>query len=193
MTDLLILEGVVTTLDAAGNLNASPMGPKVDREITSLHLRPFQTSRTYQNLKRRGEGVFHITDNVDLFARTVVGGHDEQLACRPAEQVQGKVLTDVCRWFEFRVASLDDSHERTDIHCEIIATGTVRPFFGFNRAKHAVIEAAILASRVHMLPQNEVESSLSALRVWVEKTGGQQERESFDFLAAFVADAYSQQ
>lgn len=191
--DLLILEGIVTTLNESGELNASPMGPIVDREITSLHLRPFHTSRTYRNLKRSGEGVFHITDDVELFARTVVGGFDGQLSTRPAAEIAGKVLANACRWFEFRVTSLNDEQERTDIRAQIVATGAERPFFGFNRAKHAVVEAAILVSRLHILPQAEIDEQLAKLRIWVEKTGGVQERTSFEFLTEHVARYYQKQ
>ena len=35
-----------------------------------------------------------------------------------------------------------------------------REFFGFNRAKHAVLEAAILATRVELLPADEILSEL---------------------------------
>jgi hypothetical protein len=78
--DELILEGIVTTLSSDGSPNISPMGPRVDRQLTRLTLRPFQTSQTYQNLKRHGEGVFHVTDDVELIARAAVG----KLAAPPA-------------------------------------------------------------------------------------------------------------
>ena len=62
----MILEGLVTTVDAYGEVNISPMGPRVDASMSRLVLRPYQTAKTYQNLKRVGEGVFHVTDDVLL-------------------------------------------------------------------------------------------------------------------------------
>jgi len=62
--DDLVLEGIVITLDASGQPNIAPMGPRVDREISRLLLRPFPSSQTYQNLKATGRGVFHVTDIV---------------------------------------------------------------------------------------------------------------------------------
>src|SRR5207302_1235693 len=59
----VILEGIVTTLDEADRLNVAPMGPRVEPEMDQLLLRPFRTSTTYRNLKGRGEGVFHVTDD----------------------------------------------------------------------------------------------------------------------------------
>jgi hypothetical protein len=64
----------------------------------------------------------------------------------------------------------------------------LRDFFGFNRAKHAVLEAAILATRLHLLPLRDVESQLAALRVLVEKTAGPREREAFELIVRYVAE-----
>src|ERR1043166_8198807 len=46
----MILEGLVTTLNADGGVNIAPMGPIVDEAMRHLILRPYQTSRTYANL-----------------------------------------------------------------------------------------------------------------------------------------------
>src|SRR5687768_13169039 len=152
--DDLILEGVVTTTNADRSANISPMGPRVDRAVSRLALRPFLTSQTYQNLKRHGAGVFHVTDDVELIARAAVGRLD-----RPPDLlavIGGSRLADCCRWFAFRVTNLDDRRERTTIDCTVVESGSVRPFLGFNRAKHAVLEAAILATRLGILPADEI-------------------------------------
>ena len=54
----MILEGIVTTINADGTVNISPMGPIVDAALTRLELRPFQTSTTFQNLRRTGRACF---------------------------------------------------------------------------------------------------------------------------------------
>jgi hypothetical protein len=110
--DDLIAEGIVTTVNPDGSANISPMGPRVNRDFTHLVFRPFQTSTTYQNLKRTGEGVFHITDDVLLIAKAAVGKLTPQPALQPAPHVGGFLLADACRWFAFRVSTLDDSQER---------------------------------------------------------------------------------
>jgi uncharacterized protein len=184
--DELIAEGIVTTVNPDGSANISPMGPRVNRQFTRLVLRPFQTSTTYQNLKRTGEGVFHVTDDVLLIAKGAVGQLAPQPPLRPAEHVQGTVLADACRWFEFRVTQLDDSADRTTITCSVVGSGELRPFFGFNRAKHAVLEAAILATRIGILSAEQIQAELDRLAIPVEKTAGQQEREAFEFLKDFV-------
>ncbi len=184
--DELIAEGIVTTVNPDGSANISPMGPRVNREFTRLFLRPYQTSTTYQNLKRTGEGVFHVTDDVLLIAKAAVGRLVPQPTLQPATDVQGFLLADACRWFAFRVSHLEDSEERTSIECNVVGGGELRPFFGFNRAKHAVLEAAILATRVGILPAEQILEEFQRLAIPVEKTAGEQEREAFEFLRNYV-------
>jgi hypothetical protein len=191
----MILEGVVTTLDAAGAVNVAPMGPTVDFAagphgellLGRFLLRPFRTSRTYQNLAAHGEGVLHVTDDVLLLARAAIGPVEAPTV--PAERVRGRRLLDCCRWYEFRIVARDDSGERARLEAEAVHWGRVRDFFGLNRAKHAVVEAAILATRVGLLPLDEIEADLRRLAPLVEKTGGAAEREAFDLLRAHVAAA----
>jgi hypothetical protein len=84
------------------------------------------------------------------------------------------------------VERLDDTQERTTIDCRVIAQGEVRPFFGFNRAKHAVLEAAILATRVGILPGEEICRELERLAIPVQKTAGHQERVAFALLQDYI-------
>ncbi len=182
----MILEGIVTTINADGGTNISPMGPVVDQEMRSIVLRPFQTSTTFLNLKRTGKGVFHVTDDVWLLARAAVGPVDPEPQMLPAEVIEGRVLAGACRWYAFKVRTLDDGHERTTIVADVVGHGRLRDFFGFNRAKHAVVEAAILATRTGLLPPEQIISELERLAAPVEKTGGPAEREAFAFLLDYV-------
>lgn len=182
----MILEGIVTTLDADGTANISPMGPQVDELMSRLILKPYRTSTTYRNLKRAGQGVFHVTDDVELIARAAVGVPEPLPELIAAAAVEGKILRGACRWYAFQVASLDDRHERTEIVCDVVDRGCLRDFFGFNRAKHAVLEAAILATRTEFLPADEILSQFGRLGVLVQKTGGPAEHRAFEFLNNFV-------
>jgi hypothetical protein len=104
---------------------------------------------------------------------------------RPAQCVRGWVLADACRFYEFRIANhrdADPTEERARFEAEVVHTGRLRDFFGFNRAKHAVVEAAILATRTDFLPLEEIEAEYRKLAVLIEKTGGAQEHAAFDFL-----------
>jgi hypothetical protein len=185
----VILEGIVTTLAPDGAVNIAPMGPAVDDAMQRFTLRPFPTAQTYSNLCCHGEGVLHVTDDVLLLARAAVGSVEPTPELTHAICVRGFILAGACRYYEFRVVSIDDSEPRVRIEVEVVHSGRLRDFFGFNRAKHAVVEAAILATRIHLLPREEIESEFRKLGVIVGKTGGPQEREAFDFLVDYVATA----
>jgi len=182
----MILEGIITTISPAGAVNIAPMGPRVDAAMRRFLLRPYRTAQTYANLKAHGEGVFHVTDDVWLLARAALGAVEPPPALVAASLVRGFVLKDACRYYEFQVRSLDDSEDRSRIEVEVVHAGRLRDFFGFNRAKHAVVEAAILATRTDFLPPAEVEADYRKLAVIVDKTGGDQERQAFAFLQAHV-------
>lgn len=184
----MILEGLVTTITEQGLPNIAPMGALVDETMTELVLRPYRTSWTFRNLQSSRQGVFHVTDDVEMLARAAV----DQLTTLPkmvqAEQVQGVIIAEACRWYEFRVTTLDERVERTTIACRVVGQGRIRDFFGFNRAKHAVLEAAILATRLPFLPAQEIRGEFQRLAVLVEKTAGPQERRAFQFLNDYLAE-----
>ncbi len=185
----MILEGIVTTRDDAGAVHVAPMGPIVDESLTKLRLRPFKTSQTYQNLKRTSAGVFHVVDDVLLLARSAVGLLEETPPMFPAVHIRGDVLADCCRWYEFEVREFDDSRERAELEAQVVHAGRMRDFFGFNRAKHAVLEAAILATRVHLIAHSEILSEFERLRPAVSKTGGPPEFKAFALLERYVKEA----
>jgi hypothetical protein len=187
----MILEGLVTSRSPDGSINVAPMGPIVDETMTTLLLRPFQTSQTYRNLKLQPSGVFHVTDDVLLIARAALGKLDTTPPTFPATHVDGVVLADCCRWYEFVVEAFDEAQERTSLTARVVHIGRIRDFFGFNRAKHAVLEAAILATRLHLLPREDIERQLAALRSPLEKTAGRHEREAFELVERHVREYYA--
>ena len=181
-----VLESIVTTINPDGTVNVSPMGPIVDDAMDEVLLRPYQTSTTYNNLCRTRQGVLHVTDDVELFARAAVNCLEKTPLLIRAEHVDGYILAEACRWFAFRIESIDDSKARAEMRACVVDRGRLRDFFGFNRAKHAVIEASILASRVGLLPRREILAELERLASPVQKTAGEQERRAFAFLVQFI-------
>jgi hypothetical protein len=185
----MILEGIVTTLGPDGTLNVAPMGPIVsdDGTFDSFVLRPFRSAQTFLNLTTHPEGVLHVTDDVLLLARAAIGALDAEPPTVPAEAVRGRILADCCRFFEFRITGRDHSAERSRLDATVLRSGRLRDFFGLNRAMHAVVEAAILATRLHLLPRAELDAAYRELAVLVQKTGGRREHEAFALLQKFVA------
>jgi hypothetical protein len=184
--DGFIVEGLVTTVCDDGRTNISPMGPIVEDSFDRLWLRPFRTSQTYANLKRTGRGVFHITDDVELLAQAAVGQPDPLPGLAPAKGFDGMLLADACRWYAFEVESLDDAAERTSIVGRVVDRGVLREFLGFNRAKHAVLEAAIVATRISLLDPAEIAAQLGRSAVIVQKTGAAAERRAMEFLRDYI-------
>src|SRR5262245_32641357 len=108
----MILEGLVTTINADGSSHLAPMGPRVEADMRRFLLRPFPTSQTFKNLLRHGEGVLHVSDDVLLLARAAVGAVGALPRSFPAAKVRGAVLADACRFYEFRTRSIDESEQR---------------------------------------------------------------------------------
>jgi len=190
----MILEAIVTTSNEDGSTNISPMGPTVSSDvggaIEEFQLRPFNTSRTFANLKRTRCGVLHVTDDVMLFAMTAIGQKPENANLIDAESVAGKILAGACRFYEFKVGFIDATGARTNLNCSTVRQGKLRDFWGFNRAKHAVLEAAILATRLDFLPKQEIEDSMNRLKVIVEKTAGEKEAAAMDLIVRFMAEGH---
>lgn len=184
---MMILEAIVTTLNEDNRVNISPMGPLVTGDdLSRFELRPFNTSTTFANLERSGCGVLHITDDVELFARSAIGQLETEPRLVDAETIAGKILADACRGCEFQVEFIEGPGPRMHLNCRTTRLFRFRDFFGFNRAKHAVIEAAILATRVDFLPAELIASQFRDLASAVTKTGGESERRAFDLLSHYV-------
>jgi len=183
----MILEGLISTVTATGRPHLAAMGPGIDEDdfatgrIRTLVLRPFPTSQTAAHLLRTRAGVFHVCDDVLLLARIVVGEAGEP-KMRAASGVNGFILDAACRAYEFEVTAVDDSGERLRLHASVVASHDLRPFTGFNRAAHAVVEAAILITRLHLVDTDDVRRKLADLAVLVEKTGGRKEHDAFRLL-----------
>lgn len=188
----MIVEGLLTSTDSEGILNVAPMGPIVHNDFQSLTLRPWAGSTTFENLLATKRGVFHLVDHVSTIAEAAIRRLKHVPPTMPAERIEGLVLDDCCRWFEFQISDIDTSHERSEMTAQIVHSATRRPFRGFNRAKHAVIETAILATRLHLLPKAEIESAIRFLSPAVVKTGGDEELAAFDMLEQYIQNFYAE-
>ncbi len=197
----MILESIVTTVDIHGEINIAPMGPEVSSSITVVNpcsqticLRPFHSSLTHKNLLETRRAVVHVTDDVELFARAAVNGLGGSEAMsslvNPIQNGRFFVLRDCHRWFAVEVESIESGDIRSELNCRIVDSQVVRPFYGFNRAKFAVIEAAILATRTHLIPQEEIEFDLRRLATLVEKTGGEDEKRAFEYLNSVISRGF---
>ncbi|WP_436716524.1 DUF447 domain-containing protein [Roseiconus lacunae] len=96
------------------------------------------------------------------------------------------ILNECHRWFAIHVDQIRATPPRNEMRCRVIDQGIERPFIGFNRAKHAVIEAAILATRVGLIDDDVIRVQLDGLRSPVEKTASDDERVAFEMIECYV-------
>ena len=178
----MIIESIVTSMGADGTINFAPMG--VEWGEPSLVLKPFLETTTFRNVRETRVAVVNITDDVMLFARAAISSPEYPWV--PATMVRGAVLEAACSWRELEVVTLDDTPPRSRIEARVLHHGFRREFIGFNRARFAVLEAAILATRTHLLPAEEIRAEYARLQVIVEKTAGPREREAMALLTEHV-------
>jgi uncharacterized protein len=180
----VIIETIVTTLDADGAVNIAPMGVEWTGGDEPPVLKPFLETSTYRNVVTTRAVVVNLIDDVRVFARAAISNPSYPVVA--ASVVRGVVLEAACAWRELQVRSIDSTPPRSRIETEVVHRGFRREFIGFNRARHAVLETAIYATRVHMLAREFLESELARLQVIVDKTAGPAEQEAMALLADYI-------
>ena len=178
----MIIESIVTSMAADGAINFAPMG--VEWGEGRIVLKPFLETTTFRNIRETRVAVVNLTDDVMLLAQGAIGS--PQFPWVPAELVRGAVLEATCSWRELEVLSIDDTPPRSRIEARVVHQGFRREFIGFNRARHAVLEAAILATRTHLIPPDEIRAEYARLQVIVDKTAGPREQEAMAMLTEYV-------
>lgn len=171
----LIRECIVTTLSAAGAPHLAPLG--LIEEGAHWVIAPFRPSTTLANLEQRAQATASFIDNAEIFAGFVTGRRDwplEALGNWPAPRLQ-----DALAHAELEVVRTDPDQTRPRFFCAVRRIETHRPFLGMNRAKAAVLEAAILATRLHMLPPEKIAREIAYLKIAVDKTAGEAERRAW--------------
>jgi hypothetical protein len=182
---IVIVETIVTTISPDGDVNIAPMG--VEWGEDALVLKPFLETATYRNVAATGAAVVNLIDDVRVFARAAIS--NPVYPTFDAVTVRGVVLADCCSWREMKLRALDGTPPRARIEMAVVHHGSRREFIGFNRARHAVLEAAIYATRVHMLPRAYIEGEMARLQVIVDKTAGAAEQEAMFLLADYIRTA----
>jgi uncharacterized protein len=180
-----IVETITTTINPDGTVNCAAMGVEWGDE--TIVIKPYLSTRTLRNLRATGAAVVNLTDDILLFTQAALG--DPRPATRPTATIDGAVLADACSWREVTVEAIDVSGPRARVTTHVVGRGDGREFLGFNRARHAVLEASILASRTRMLPAAEIRAELERLQVPVDKTAGPREREAMELVRRHVSAA----
>ena len=183
----LIREAIVTTVNAHGEPHLAPLGLIAEGE--GWILAPFHPSTTLDNLRQAPFAVANFTDDVRVFAGCLTGRRDWPLT--PASIVAAPRLAVTLSHLELVVISAREHELRPRFVCRVAHRASHAPFEGFNRAQAAVIEAAVLVSRLHLLPRAEVEAELARLEITVGKTAGRVEAEAWSWLKDKVAQVFA--
>jgi uncharacterized protein len=152
-------------------------------------VKPFLDTTTFRNLRQTRCAVVNLTDDVRIFVRAAL--LNASAPTIPATKVRGVVLDAATSWREIEVVSIDETPPRSRIETRIVHRGARGEFLGFNRARHAVLEATILATRLHLIPHEDVRRQIDALAVLVDKTAGSREREGWTLVTEYVRERTS--
>ncbi len=174
----MIYEAVIITRNEDGSNQIAPLGyQEIDGFIV---LSPFRPSTTLANLERTNQAVINLTDNVAVIAGCLTGHYNWPTV--EAKEINGARLEDTLSHMELEVDHIEKDDVRPRFFCKINNHENHKPFKGFNRAKSAVLEAAILTSRLHMLSTEKVATEIEYLKIAIDKTAGEQELEAWGWL-----------
>jgi len=178
----MIQEVLVTTQNADGIVHIAPMGVHlIDDQFIIL---PFRPSTTLDNILQSKTAVINYCDDVRIFAGCLTGRRDWPLST--TEKVQGHYLSSALAHKECELLRIEDDETRPKLYCRAVHSVNHAPFQGFNRAQFAVLEAAILVSRLKMLPLEKIQSEIDYLSIGLTKTAGEKELEAWNWLIAIV-------
>jgi hypothetical protein len=179
----VIREAVITTLDRAGTAHITPLGYRMRDE--QVILAPFVPSQTLDNLQRHPQAVLNFCEDVRVIAGGLTGRRDWPTVA--AQAVRVPRLKDSLAHWELEVMTYRADSARPEFMCRVVHAAQHAPFLGFNRAQAAVVELAILVSRLEWLAPDKVQREIDYLRIALEKTAGPREHEAWCWLAQAVA------
>ncbi len=183
----LIREVILSTVDRSGNAQLAPIG--LIEHGQGWIIAPFRPSKTGDNLSETPFAVANYTDDAAIFAGLITGRSDWPLVA--AKIIPVPRLAAALAHAELHVTSVEDDAARPRYHCEVVHREQHAPFEGFSRARNAVLECAILLTRLHLLPREKIDREIEYLAIAVEKTAGPREREAWAWLMQKREDYYA--
>ena len=176
----MIHEVIVTTISNEGVVHIAPMGIRfIDKQVV---ISPFKPSTTLNNITENNIATINFIDDVRVFAG-IVSRHkkDWELSARTdLEIVPNLTLTNT--FYNVVVNEYQEDDKRPNIICDIKNSAIIKPFLGFNRAQFSVIEAAVLLSRLGMIPMEKIDREIEYLKIGIDKTAGPHELEAWEWI-----------
>jgi len=174
----MIYETVITTTDASGRPHIAPFGVRETGQ--GVLIAPYRPSSSLDNMLRDGFAVLNATDDVRAFAGPLTGRREWPVVA--AQRIKGWVLESALSHRELRLVDVHDDPVRPELFFEEVHAVIHAPFRGFNRAQAAVLEAAVLVSRLHLLPLEKIDAELRYLTIAIDKTAGERELQAWGWL-----------
>ena len=185
----MIYETVITTMNADGSAHIAPFG--IRERDGMIIIAPFRPSTSLDNLLRTERAVVNLTDDVRVFAGALTGRRDWPV--RRAEKIEGYVLDTALAHRELELVDIKEDAVRPELTFRVVHEAMHSAFRGFNRAQAAVLEAAVLVSRLHMLPPEKIAAEIAYLIIAVEKTAGDRERQAWSWLLERIENYNAEQ
>ena len=168
----MIRESIVITTDLKNKPHVTQMGITYDKN--KLIISPFIPSKTYLNLKENPYAVINFTDDVNIFVDTLLGKSNFKI--KSTKEIKSFYLENTLSYVEVKVTQFIENKIRPKFECKILKETSLGSFKGFNRAQLSVIEAAILVSRIKILPVTKIKKEINYLKIAVDKTAGKKEK-----------------
>ena len=182
----MIFESIITTTNPQGLPHVAPFGVRYENGLVVIS--PFRPSTTLENILSSQFAVLNIVDDVRVFAGALTGRQPWQL-----DGVAPRVhLAGALSHAELVLVEVRDDVTRPQLLMRKTSEQVHRAFQGFNRAQAAVIELAVLASRLHMLPKEKVSTEMQYLQIAMDKTAGEVEQEAWGWLVEKIDNYYAE-
>ncbi|MES2498906.1 MAG: DUF447 domain-containing protein [Pseudomonadota bacterium] len=182
----MIFETIITTISAEGEPHVTPFG--VRHEGENVVISPYKPSTTLANILATKHAVMNLTDDVRVFAAALT--NRQAWTLQEVEQVNGYRLTNCLTHIELTLLEVRDDAVRPQLIMQKIHTQQHQSFCGFNRAQAAVIELAVLVSRLHLLPKEKVQAEMQYLQIAINKTAGENELLAWSWLTEKISQFY---
>lgn len=184
----MIFETIITSINTEGAPHVTPFGVRYEGEHVLIS--PFKPSTTLANILASKQAVMNMTDDVRVFAAALT--NRQAWALLKTNKINGFRLADCLQHVELALIEVRDDAIRPQLVMQKIYAENHKPFNGFNRAQAAVIELAVLVSRLHMLPQDKIRAEMQYLQIAIDKTAGENEWLAWSWLVEKVEHFYTQ-
>jgi uncharacterized protein len=173
-----IVESVVVTKRHEGGWHVVPFG--LIEDGNGFVVAPFRPSPSITNLEHHPFLSAAAPSDIRVLAGCVTGRREWPVT--PCDRIDGMRLQDAVGHAELEVVSLEDDAIRPRFRCRVVHRAAHQALVGFNRAQAAVLEAAILSTRLHLLPPEKIITEMSYLAIALSKTAGSAEHEAWTWI-----------